>query len=164
MRLPWPAVTGGLLAVVVGVAGLVRAAMPEPVSAPASPSGPGAVTVVNGYVYAPIPPHTDVAAAYFTVYNTTDRPDRIVSVLSGAGATAMLHTDVGGHMQAMAHGAVVPAHGKLVLAPGGVHVMIEHLFGKLAVGQEVNLEVDFASAGAEDVAAKVIPYGAKPPS
>ncbi|HET6877352.1 MAG TPA: copper chaperone PCu(A)C [Jatrophihabitans sp.] len=164
MRLPWPAVTGGLLAVAVGAAGLIRAAVPEPASAPASPSGPGAVTVVNAYVRAPIPPHADVAAAYFTVYNTTGRVDRIVRVLAGAGAAATLHTDVGGHMQLVRHGVAVPAHGKLVLAPGGVHVMIEHLFGELPAGEQVNLEVDFARAGPLDVVAKVIPYGAKPPS
>jgi copper(I)-binding protein len=156
MRLPWPGVAGGAVAVALGAAGLIAAAVPS--SSGAAAASQGAVTVADAYVRAPVPPATE-AAAYFTVYNTTGAPDRITGVQSGAGATAALHN---ASMQELP-GAVVPAHGKLVLRTGGMHVMIGHLFGKLAPGQFVNIEVDMAHAGAIDVVAKVIRYGATPP-
>lgn len=156
MRLPWPGVAGGAVAVALGAAGLIAAAVPQSSGAP--PSSPGAVTVADAYVRAPVPPAKE-AAAYFTVYNTTDRPDRITGVQTGAGATATLHSAAMKEMP----GAVVPAHGRLVLHTGGMHVMIGQLFGRLAPGQFVNIEVDMAHAGAIDVVAKVIPYGATPP-
>lgn len=162
MRLPWPAVVGGTAAIVLGAAGLIRAAVPQSSAVPVA-SGPGQVTVADAYVRAPLPPGK-VAAAYFTVYNTTSRPDRVVGVLTGAGEAAVLHDEVNGRMVALANGAAVPAHGKLVLRAGGKHVMIEHLFDKLVAGQTVNIEVDFAHAASVDVVAPVIPYGAAPPT
>ena len=153
MRLPWPGVAGGVAAVALGAAGLIAAAVPQ--SSGVGAAAPGAVTVADAYVRAPIPPVRQ-AAAYFTVYNTTDRADRITGVQTGAGATAQLHSAA---MQPVS-AAVVPAHGKLVLHTGGMHVMIGGLFGRLMPGQDVNIEVDFARAGAIDVVAKVIPYGA----
>ena len=158
MRLPWPQLAGGAAVVAAGVAGLVYAVVP---SSPgdASAGGVGEVTIADAYVRAPLPGQTS-AAAYFTVDNTTNRPDRVVSVETGAGASAELHN---AQMTAMTHPVVVPAHGSLTLHTGGMHVMIEKLFGPLTKGQTVNIEVDFAHAGAIDVVAKVIPYGATPP-
>lgn len=157
MRLPWPGVAGGVVAVALGAAGLIAAAVPQSSGAVAS-SGPGAVTVADAYVRAPVPPVKE-AAAYFTVYNTTSRPDRVTGVQTGAGDTASLHN---ASMRPVAS-ATVPAHGKLVLRAGGLHVMIGHLFGRLQPGQFVNIEVDLQHAGAIDVVAKVIPYGATAP-
>ena len=159
MRLPWHAVGGGVVAVALGAAGLIAAAVPQSSgAAPTTSSGPGAVTIADAYVRVPVPPGKE-AAAYFTVYNTTGQPDRITSVQTGAGATAELHS---ASMQELS-GATVPAHGKLALRTGGMHVMIGQLFGKLVAGQFVNIDVNFVHAGAIDVVAKVIPYGATPP-
>jgi copper(I)-binding protein len=156
MRLPWPGVAGGVVAVALGAAGLIAAAVPQ--SSGAVAASPGAVTVANAFVRAPVPPAKE-AAAYFTVYNTTSAPDRITGVQTGAGATAALH---GASMKPLS-GAVVPAHGKLVLRTGGMHVMIGQLFGRLRPGQFVNIDVTFVHAGSIDVVAKVLPYGATPP-
>ena len=97
----------------------------------------------NAYVRAPAPP-TKSAAAYFTVFNTTGTPDRLVSVDSGAGETTVLHT---AGMTADADGAVIPAHGKLVLSTGNGHVMIEQLFGTLKRRPDRQLDLTFARAG-----------------
>jgi copper(I)-binding protein len=66
-------------------------------------------------------------------------------------------------MTAAGNGAVIPAHGSLVLSTGKGHVMIEQLFGKLLPGQSVNLELVFVRAGPIDITAPVIALGAPAP-
>jgi hypothetical protein len=158
MRMPWQALVGGVVIAALGTAGLVRGAQPVATSAP-PPSGPP-IVVSGAYVRAPAPP-TDAAAAYFTVSNTTGTADRLVSVDSGAGATTVLHTS---GMTVDTDGAVIPAHGKLVLSTGKGHVMIEHLFGSLTAGQNVNLALTFERAGEIEVSAPVIALGAPIPT
>jgi copper(I)-binding protein len=159
MRMPWPALAGGVVIAAIGAAGLVRGAQPVSTAA-APPSNSPPIVVSGAYVREPAPP-TDAAAAYFTVSNTTSAADRLVSVTSGAGATTVLHT---GDMKLVQGGLVIPAHGKLVLSTGKGHVMIENLFGSLKPGQDVNLALSFAHAGEVEVSAPVIALGAPPPT
>jgi copper(I)-binding protein len=160
MRIPWPAVLGGTLVAAVGAVGLIRGAVP--VASAGADSDSPSIVVTNAYVREPAPP-TDAAAAYFTVYNTTAQDDTLRSVYSGAGATSVLHTIVNGTMTAAGNGAVIPAHGSLVLSTGKGHVMIEKLIGRLVPGQSVNLELVFANAGPIDITAPVIALGAPAP-
>jgi len=166
MRIPWPAAIGGALVAAVGVAGLVRGAQPEDlgggVPGHAGTSSPP-IVVSGAYVRAPAPP-TDAAAAYFTVYDTTSKPDVLESVVSGAGQVAVLHTYSHGRMTVQPDGATVPAHGKLVLKVGAGHVMIEKLIGKLEPGQTVDLDLTFKNAGNISVTAPVVALGAPVPS
>jgi copper(I)-binding protein len=164
MRLPWPALAGGVVVAAVGAAGLIRGAMPQPIAAGDVTSAANPIVVTGAYVRAPVPP-TQSAAAYFTVFNTTATPDRLLSVESGAGATAVLHTvGANGSMAVAPNGAIIPAHGHLTLSTGRGHVMIEQLYGTLKPGQHVDLELDFAEAGSIDITAPVIAAGAPVPS
>ena len=163
MRLPLPTVLAGVLVAVVGTAGLVRGAQPLSAGGGSATSQSPPIVVTGAYVREPAPP-TDAAAAYFTAYNTTDRADRLLSVISGAGRTATLHTIVGGQMVPTPDGVVIPAHGQLVLSVGNGHVMIEQLFGPLKPGQTVNLLLTFANAGPVEVTAPVIALGAPAPT
>jgi len=157
MKLSWPGVTVGVLIAAVGTAGLIRGASPQ-ATATAGDTGAAPIVVSDAFVRPPVPP-TQLAAAYFTVYNTTDQDDTLLSVVTGAGATAELHKEVNGVMTAISGGVVVPAHGSLVLSVGKGHVMIGDLFGPLKAGQIVNIELTFANAGPVDVAAPVRPFG-----
>jgi len=159
VRLPWQALAAGVAVAALGASGLVRGAMPQ--SSAAGPSADAAPIVVSGaFVRPPLPPNK-TAAAYFTVYNTTGQDDRLLSVETGAGADAVLHTS---GMTPRPEGVVVPAHGRLVLAVGKGHVMIEGVTGRLEPGQHVTLELDFANAGSIDVAAPVVAYGRPAPT
>lgn len=159
MKMPWPAAVGGVAIAILGAAGLIRGAVPlSPVRLAVSNLDP--IVVSNAYVREPAPP-TDAAAAYFTVYNTTAKPDRLVSVTSGAGEVTVIHT---ADMKPAPNGVVIPAHSKLVLSTGHGHVMIEKLFGTLKPGQTVNLDLTFEKAGVISVAAKVIGLGAPVPT
>ena len=161
MRLPWPAVVAGVLAAVVGGAGLIRGATPQSAAAGPGPSAAPPIVVTNAWLRPPVPP-TDSVAVYFTIYNTTGQPDTLESVVSGAGASAGLHFVIDGQMTATTS-ITVPAKGSLALAPATGHVMISGLYGRIAPGQTVNLELNFANAGPVDVAAKVIPLLAPEP-
>lgn len=168
MRLQWQAVAAGVAVAVIGATGLVRGLTPDSSAGGAqSAQAAGAssrISVSGVYVRAPVPP-TKIAAAYFTVYNTTDKADRLISIETGAGATAVLHkVNPDGTMSASPSGAVIPAHGSLVLTTGKNHVMIENLFGQLVAGQTVNVELDFRNAGPVNLVAPVIAPGAPAPA
>ncbi|HEX2904799.1 MAG TPA: copper chaperone PCu(A)C [Jatrophihabitans sp.] len=149
--------------VIAGLAGLVRGAVPQQSAAPApASSGPG---IVIGSAYVRQPANLINAAAYFTVYNTTDQPDTLTTVDSGAGAQTTLHVeDASGAMSANAAGLTVPAHGSASLVPGKGHVMIEKLYGRLLAGQTVNLSLTFAHAGQILVTVPVIGVTAPAPT
>lgn len=154
-------VVGGALVMAVGAAGLIRSAVPQ--QAAASTSSSSAPIVVTGaYVRAPVPP-TEVAAAYFTVRNTTNTPDQLTSVETGAGATAVVHAVNSDGSMSAAAALTIPAKGSVSLATGKGHVMIERLFGTLRAGQSVNIELDFANAGSVNVVAPVVAVGAPVP-
>jgi copper(I)-binding protein len=148
----------GVLVAALGSAGLVRAALSQAPAAHAGAAPVGPIVVTNAYVRQPVPP-SRTAAAYFTVANTTGSADRLLSVSTTAGATAVLHTtNRNGSMTVARDGAELAAHAKLALAPGRGHVMIQQLHAALRPGQHIELELDFAKAGPIDVVARVISY------
>jgi copper(I)-binding protein len=161
MRVSWPAGVAGSIVLALGAAGLIRGAVPQSIATTGA-TGAAPIVVTNAYLRPPAPP-TQLAAAYFTVYNTTARDDELISVATGAGASAQLHKVVGGVMTAVAGSVVIPAHGSLVLSPGTGHVMISQLFGPLSAGQSVDIVLTFATAGLITVSAPVIPYSQPAP-
>lgn len=152
MKTPWQAVLGGCAVAALGAAGLVRGAVPQSLASGAPPAEP--IVITGAYVSPPLPP-SRTAAAYFTVTNTTGSPDKLLSVVTGAGASAVLHVTVNGAMKRATGGVVIPAHGKLVLSVGHGHVMIENVFGTLRPGDNVNMTLTFQQAGTIDVNAPV---------
>ncbi len=162
MKVSALAVTSAVVVAVLGGAGLV---VGQTSAASAGASSPGQVSVVDAYIRAPVPP-TQLAAGYFTVYNTTSSADRLLSVQTGAGGTATLHVEnASGAMSAMStDGVEIPAHGSFTLSTGKSHVMIGDLFGKVLAGQSVNMTVQFQNAGTITVVAPVIAVGAPTPT
>jgi copper(I)-binding protein len=159
-RFPLTLVAAVLLAVA-GLAGLVRGAAPQ-AAASGTAAGPKAPIVVSGG-YVREPANGVNAAAYFTIYNTTDAPDLLTAVECGAGALSTLHTD---SSQGMRHstGLSIPAHGSVTLSPGKGHVMIEELYGPLKPGQSVNFQLTFDKAGRVLVTVPVIAVAATAPT
>jgi len=151
--------------VLLGLAGLVRGAVPQSVAGTSASSGAdGASGLVAGGAYVREPANGVTAAAYLTIYNPTGTADQLLSVTSGAGAQTSLHTeDANGNMSTMT-GLTVPAHGSLSLTPGKGHVMIEKLYGPIKAGQSVNLQLSFAHFGLLLVTAPVIGVTAAAPS
>jgi copper(I)-binding protein len=160
MRIPWPGVAAGVVAIAVGTAGLVRGSVPQSSGAASGPSSANPIVVTGAFVRPPLPPSKN-AAVYFTVYNTTGKPDRLQAVTAAIGTDAVLHT---AGMTNDPNGVVIPAKGHLALSVGHGHVMIEGVTTRLAPGQQVNVELDFENAGPVDVSAPVVPLGQPTPS
>ena len=83
-RVP-PTLIAAALAVLLGMAGLVGGSVPPPAAADGT-SHTAPIVIGGAYVREPATPNN--AAAYFTIFNTSDRPDVLSSVSSGAGAQA----------------------------------------------------------------------------
>jgi copper(I)-binding protein len=160
MRLPVPALVAGLLVAALGVAGLIRAAVPQSSASTGTAAAP--IVVTNAYVRPPPTPAEHTATAYFTIYNTTGTADTLQSVVTGAGASAVLQVISGGQLRVVP-GLVVPAHGSVSLGAGTGRAVISGLFGTLKAGQSVNLELTFAHAGPIEVTATVTAVTAPAP-
>lgn len=160
-RVSITAVIAGAVAVV-GVAGLIRGAIPQSLAggASASTAATQPITIANAYVREPASPGQ--AAAYLTINNTTGSDDTLISVVSGAGAKTEIHAD--SSMTRSTTGLKIPAHSSVTLTPGKSHIMLEELYGPLLPGQTVNLELIFANAGGIVVAAPVIGVTAPAPT
>jgi copper(I)-binding protein len=161
MRPPLSLIFAGL-AVLIGMAGLVRGSIPQ---ASSSPSSPAAATIVVGGAYVREPATPNNAAGYLTIFNTSNVADVLINVTTGAGAEATLHTEgPNGSMTLTPAGLTIPAHGSVTLSPGKGHVMIQKLYGELKPGQTVNLQLTFQHAGEVLVTAPVIAIAAPAPT
>jgi copper(I)-binding protein len=115
----------------------------------AQPKAVTGVSVRDGQVRA-APAGAPSSAAYMTIYNSGPKDDRLLSVACACAAQATVHAS------RMVHGVMhmdpattvtVPAHGRLVFNPGGLHVMLTGLKGPLVDGQQLTLSLRFAHAG-----------------
>jgi copper(I)-binding protein len=101
---------------------------------------------------------TPTGAGYLTVRNDGDQDDRLIGVASEVAAKAELHgsTMEGGVMRMHpVEAVVVPAHGEAALAPGGLHVMLMGLKGRLEEGESFALTLEFEHAGTIEVVATI---------
>jgi putative copper resistance protein D len=118
----------------------------------------GDLTITRAYI--PQPASRSVAAAYFTITNNGPA-DRLLSVRADGVDSATLHryeTHPGGleQMVELPRGATVPAHGRLTLAPGSFHLMLQHLDVRLRAGTVERLTLRFAHAGSTTLAVPVV--------
>lgn len=114
-------------------------------------AAPAAVPRVEGGWVRPPPPGAPVAAAYLTVTNPGRRADRLSGVASPDAERVEIHSMAleGGVMRMRAQaGADLPAGGALVLAPGGLHLMLIAPRRPLKAGDAVPITLSFARAGA----------------
>jgi copper(I)-binding protein len=121
----------------------------------------GASDLRVSQAYVPQPASPDVAAAYFTVTDSGDRPDVLQAVSSDVSGMTMMHQSTADSMK-MVTSLTVPAHGKLVFSPGRYHVMLESPTRPLRQGDRVKLTLTFERAGRITVDAPVMPVGYHP--
>jgi copper(I)-binding protein len=151
-----------VLLTVAGAMGLLQGALSSYSITLTPPTGSPQPIVVSG-AYVREPANGVNAAAYFTLYDTTDTPDVLTAVDSGAGEQTTLHTESFGGMRQVSQ-LSIPARGSVSLEPGRGHVMIDKLYGPLKAGQSVNLRLTFAKAGQVLLTVPVIAIGAPAPT
>lgn len=131
--------------------------------APAWAEEQATLVLQNAWIRKP-PPGLDSAALYFTVQNKTSLPVTIRAVKSPLAAHAMIHeTSIvdGQSRMRMKDTVTVPANGRLVLAPEGLHVMLTGLGKTLEVGDKVPVTLEIGHGGSLDIVALVRPLDAK---
>ena len=101
-----------------------------------------------------LPPNAPVGAAFMSIDNHNDQPDRLLSANSSIAAITELHAHIreGDVMRMVKVEAIdVPAHGNLTLEPGGYHVMLIDLKKPLIPGEQLPLTLQFEHAGQVDI-------------
>ncbi len=91
-----------------------------------------------------------VTAAYMTLTNKGNAPDRLVRVDSSVAGLSEVHVtkDMGGGMMGMQPvqgGLEVPANGSVALKPGGYHIMMMSLRHDLKAGDSITMSLTFQS-------------------
>jgi protein SCO1/2 len=125
-------------------------------SAGAAAQSPPAVSVGQAWSRA-TPPGVSVGVAYFEITNG-GAADALLAVSSPVAERAEMHstTMAGGLMEMReVHFVDVPAKGRVVFEPGGLHVMLVNLEKPLIEGTRVPLTLVFRHAGKVSVAAVV---------
>lgn len=125
---------------------------------------PVSLVVIEAWARA-TPPGATTGALYVTIENRGNAADRLVSVTSPAGGSAMLHLTIeesGVSMMREGEGSVAPGS-KLEMKPGGAHIMLIGLSAPLKEGETVQLTLVFEKAGPIDVVAKIASIGAGNP-
>jgi copper(I)-binding protein len=101
-------------------------------------------------------------AVYFTLHNDSANDETIGGAAVKGAASAMIHqstmTNGMSEMHEMAH-AVVPAHGTLAFAPGGLHVMAMDLDDALAKGGTAEVTLDFENGDKAVFPAEILAAG-----
>lgn len=98
------------------------------------------------------------SAAYLTIVNTADKPDRLLSVDCACAASTSVHrTETRGGITSMnaAGPVVIPAHGRVSFSPGGLHIMLMGLKAPLKAGEVQRMTLRFEHAGALDAGFEV---------
>ena len=106
-------------------------------------------------------------AAYLTILNHGDSVDRLVAASTPAAERAELHAHLheGGVMRMRQVDAIEVHPGEpMVLAPGGLHVMLMGLARPLKEGERFPLTLSFEKAGEQTVQVAVQKAGAAGPS
>lgn len=96
-------------------------------------------------------------SAFFVVTNRGDSAITLVATRSPAADSTLLHEVAGGQMRRVLN-VGIPAHGRLLLAPGGYHLMLQGLRHPLALGDTVTLELTFDPGGSVTVRIPVLRY------
>jgi copper(I)-binding protein len=106
--------------------------------------------VVNDAWTRPTSAGMAMGVAYFTVRNDGTTDDAIVAASTPAAARVEIHqttfADGMARMRPLKEIAV-PAHGKIAVLPGGVHLMLVDLVAPLTAGTRVPLILQFRHAG-----------------
>jgi copper(I)-binding protein len=91
-----------------------------------------------------------VGVAYFTISNGTDEDDSLIEATTPAATRVEIHEskleDGMAHMRPLAE-IRVPAHGRVAVAPAGIHLMLVDLAQPLVAGTRVPLTLRFRKAG-----------------
>jgi copper(I)-binding protein len=109
---------------------------------------PAPISVLTDSAWARWLPRALPAAGYLTLENHTNHPMTLVEVSSPDYAQVMLHQSISdGITDRMVHidHLIIPAQGRIVLAPGGYHLMFEHATRPITPGSRIKVRLKFSN-------------------
>lgn len=115
----------------------------------------GAIRISHAVV--PASPSPTDASAFMLIENQGATPDSLTGVSSPEAEMVMLHQTTEQGMD-MVDGVAIPAGGRVPLAPGGYHLMLQGLTHRAAVGDTITVRLVFSKAGDVVVRAPVLRY------
>ncbi len=115
------------------------------------------VSVIDPHVRA-VPPGQKISAVFLQLENSSDQPHMLVAASSPAAEVVELHFHI--HENGMMKmrrvmEITIPARGKTVLQPGGLHIMLINLKENLKLNQQVSLTLEFADGSNKTMTAPV---------
>lgn len=120
-------------------------------------AGEPQISVQDAWVRA-VPPVSKNSAGYLVIENRGDQDDALVAVQVGKVRVTELHEMVrnGDSMSMQRRKEIpLPAHGRAVLAPGGLHLMLIDLQQPLRLGEKLEGVLHFRHAGEVKVVLEV---------
>jgi len=131
------------------IAAAVLALAAAPAMAKPHAGRPSDILVSGGQIRASLGGSPN-SAAYMTIANAGPKPDRLVSITCACAGKAEAHLsrmDHGVMTMAPAGPVVIPAHGRVVFKPSGLHVMLLGVKGRLMDGRNQPMMLRFERAG-----------------
>ena len=113
------------------------------------------------------PTGAKVGAAYLTIENKGNAPDRLIettSPVAHADVHEMATVDGVMRMRPLGEGVVIPPGQKVTFGPGGYHIMMTELKGPLKEGELLHVKLRFEKAGEVDATFHVRSVGAQGPA
>lgn len=111
--------------------------------------------VINHTVARATPANAPVSGGYMTITNNGTEADRLVSAkVNFAGVVQIHEMSMQGDvmkMRQLEHGLEIPAGEKVMLQPGGFHIMFMKLEKQLKEGEKYEATLVFEKAGSVDV-------------
>ncbi|MCB1878405.1 MAG: copper chaperone PCu(A)C [Chromatiales bacterium] len=117
------------------------------------------VLVIDPWV-AEAPPGARVVGGFMTLENRGDGDRSVTSVSSPAAREMQMHRTVfseGMARMVPQESLSIPAHGRLVLEPGGYHLMLIGPTKPLAIGDQVPMQISLDDGTTLEVSAEVRP-------
>lgn len=144
--------------VVLGLSGcstLSTESGPTPATSATAGKEAAALTVQDAWVKAA---DSGMSGAFGVLTNSSERAIRVTAAASEASASVEMHetvqsADGGMQMRPKRGGFVVPAGGKLVLQPGGNHLMLMGLKNPIRPGDDVEFSLTFADGSTHEFTA-----------
>lgn len=115
--------------------------------------GHAGIIIEDSYVRV-VPPGQKNTGAFMTIHNASDKIRRITSAQSNVAKIVELHTHV--HEEGMMKMRQIdkidiPAMGKTVLKPGGLHVMLIGITEAIVEGKPVKITLVFANGERKEI-------------
>lgn len=99
------------------------------------------------------------SAAYLTIKNGTESADTLIGITTEAAAVAEVHDsfqdDKGMINMKPVESTIIKPNSALELEPGGAHIMLMELQRDLAMGDSLQLTLEFTNAGTKMISAPV---------